>query len=179
MLLRAGEVPPTVWYLRRGQVTLGAATSEGTEAGLAVREPPAIFGIEALLGEPSPHDVTALTDVVLCAVDTASFRAWVGPLETPAGAVLGLQCREAIQRSFERTTLEGHAVRRVARLLSVQAWRADGRLDVAQRVLARSLAMRPETFSRAVARLRELGALERGRGVKLVSVAVLARLAEE
>lgn len=179
MLLRAGEVPPTVWFLRRGQVTLGAATEEGTEAGLAVREPPALFGIEALVGEPSPHDVIALTEVVLCAVDTASFRAWVGPLETPAGAVLGLQCRETIQRSFERTTLEGHAVRRVARLLSVQAWRPDGRLEVPQRVLARSLAMRPETFSRAVARLREVGALARGRGVRLARVEVLERVAAE
>jgi CRP-like cAMP-binding protein len=93
--------------------------------------------------------------------------------------VLELALREAGCRVAERHALEGTAVRRVARFL-LQRQEVDERADALrtpQHVLAHILGMRPETLSRALARLRETGVIAPGRGVRVVDDDKLRRLA--
>jgi CRP-like cAMP-binding protein len=179
VLVQQDERSHWVWYLRRGQVVLGSTSESGGDLSCAVRGPDTLLGIENLVGHPVPYQISALTDVVLCALEAAAFREWVGTLGTPMGAVLELALREAGRRVAERHALEGTAVRRVARFL-VQRHEADGSgeaLHTPQHVLAHILGMRPETLSRALARLRELGVIGAGRGVRVVDNDQLRRLA--
>jgi CRP-like cAMP-binding protein len=149
------------------------------DASCAVRGPETLLGIEVLLGQPVPYQVWSLTDVVLCAIDAAQFRAWTGSLNTPIGAVLDMTLREASRRVADRQALEGTAVQRIARFLvaSHEAGSPDDPLDLQQRIIARVLSMRPETLSRAMAKLREDDALEPGRNVRIKDLDALRRLA--
>lgn len=179
VLLAEGEKPDVIWYLRRGRVALGTVTESGMDASCAVRGPETLLGIEVLLGQPVPYQVWSLTDVVLCAIDAAQFRAWTGSLNTPIGAVLDMTLREASRRVADRQALEGTAVQRIARFLvaSHEAGSPDDPLDLQQRIIARVLSMRPETLSRAMAKLREDDALEPGRNVRIKDLDALRRLA--
>lgn len=181
VLVQQDERSPCVWYLRRGQVVLGATNAAGSVQSSAVRGPDTLLAIEALLGEPVPYQISALTDVVLCTLDAEAFRAWVGSLGSPMGSVLELALREAGRRVAERQALEGTAVRRVSRFLLQHHDEAGANADrVPQQVLAQVLGMRPETLSRALARLRAAGAIASGRGaVRIVDVSRLRRLSGE
>ncbi len=179
VLLAEGEKPDVVWYLRRGRVALGSVTESGADSSCAVRGPETLLGLEVLLGDPVPYQVWTLTDVVLCAIDAGQFRSWTGSLQTPMGAVLDLTLREAARRIADRQALEGTAVQRIARFLvaSYDAGTPDEPLDLQQRVIARVLSMRPETLSRAMAKLREENALGPGRNVSIADIDALRRIA--
>lgn len=172
-------MPQTVWYLRRGRAVFGSLTESGTLGACGVRGSESLLGLESLLGESMPHSVWALTDVVLCSIDVTAFKAWMGRLGSPMGAVLELALRESGRRAADRQALEGTAVQRIARFLltSHQASGPDDPLDVQQRVVARVLGMRPETFSRALARLRDGRAVARGRSVRIANLDALKKFA--
>jgi len=169
-LVEQGDVPANVVYLRRGQVVLTASTASGRDLSCAVRGPNTMLGLEGLLEQRMPYEIRALSDVALCSVDTDSFKAWVGPLDSPVGTVLRLSLDEAMRRAGERHAIEGTAVRRVARFLdeAIGTQRSGEPLPIPLAVLANVLGMRPETMSRALAELRAAGALGDGRSVHVV-----------
>lgn len=138
-----------------------------------------MLGLESVLDRAMPYEVRALTDVVLCFLDVASFKTWIGPLDSPLGSALCFSVEEAIRRVGERHAVEGTALRRVARFLAETTQENDGQApEIPLGVLANVLAMRPETLSRALADLRQAGALGRGRSVRVVDQEKL-RLAAE
>jgi len=167
-----GDVPPAVWSVRRGQILLSSLSADGEETWCALRGPGALVGVEALARRPSPHEAWALTDVTVCRLEARAFRAWVGDDDTPAGAVLALTLEECERRERERGALAGRALERVARLIAAGA---DPHIE--QRLLARLLGMRAETFSRAVTQLRAAGALVDGPSLRVRDRAALARAA--
>jgi CRP-like cAMP-binding protein len=180
ILLRQGEVPQCVWFIRRGTVLLSSTTESGDETQCALRGPGAVVGLEALAARPTRAEAWALSDVALCRLDADSFRAWVGEADTPAGAVARLAIEEGDRRGHERVALAGVAPVRVARFL-LERLRMEGRdtpLPVEQQVLARMLGMKPETMSRALARLRGMGAIAPGRGVRIADLGALQRAAD-
>jgi CRP/FNR family cyclic AMP-dependent transcriptional regulator len=180
VILRQGEEPSCVWLLRAGTVLLTSTTAGGEETECALRGPGAMIGLEALTRRPAGYEAWALSEVTLCRLSSESFRAWVGDLQTPAGAVAALAIEEGERRRGERVALAGQARQRVARFL-VERLRLEGDnhpLPVEQQVLARMLGMKPETMSRALARLRDAGAIAGGRGVRIIDPEVLERIAD-
>ncbi|MCA9592728.1 MAG: Crp/Fnr family transcriptional regulator [Myxococcales bacterium] len=177
ILIQQDEKPRAVLYVRRGQVAIGSASESGAESSFAVRGPDTLLGLEVLIDERAPYQVTALTDVVFCALEPSAFLGWVGQLDSPMGAVLELAVAEAGRRVQERHGLQGTAVRRVARFLLKQV--ESGTLSTPQNVVATVLGMRPETLSRALAKLRTAGALAPGRTVRVTDSSVLDKFANE
>jgi CRP-like cAMP-binding protein len=171
ILIHQGVKPSNVLYLRRGHVVLSSTAESGTEVSCAVRGPDTLLGLEAVLDLPMPYQVWALTDVVLCTLDTHAFRDWLGSEKSPIRATLLFSVAESARRVGERQALQGTAVRRVARFLLQHAEASnDGEpLHTPHRVLAGILGMRPETLSRALAALRDSGALAVGRTVRVAS----------
>jgi CRP-like cAMP-binding protein len=172
VLIPEGQTPESVIYLRRGQVVLSSTSASGSEVSCAVRGPNTMIGLEALLDRPIPYQVWALTDVAICTLEVDQFRTWLGEMSSPLGAALGYSLEEAARRVGERHALEGTAVRRVARFLLDHAEQDSGgeSLDTPHRLLAGILGMRPETLSRALAELRDAGALAPGRSVRVTSI---------
>jgi CRP-like cAMP-binding protein len=179
VLIPEGHKPDGVLYLRRGQVVLSTTSSSGTEASCAVRGPNTLLGLEAVLDRPMPYQVWALTDVAICVLEIGQFKSWLGDMSSPLGAALGYSLEEAARRVGERQALEGTALKRVARFLMQHVENgANGEsLDTPHRLLAGMLGMRPETLSRALAELRDLGALGAGRSVRVTSIDRLRSIA--
>jgi CRP-like cAMP-binding protein len=179
-LAHEGQVPAQIVYLRRGQVVLSGAGAAGRNRSCAVRGAGTMLGLDAVLGRTLPYDVRALTDVAVCTAETAAFGRWLGPLDSPLGVAFCLSVGEAARRASERHALEGTALRRVARFLLQTT---DGDLspspDIPRSVLANVLGLRAETLSRALASLRESGALGPGRRICVVDRDSLARSADE
>lgn len=179
VLVEQGVPPPHVWLIKQGTVLLSAVDPGGEEVLCAIRGTGSLVGLEAVRGEPSPLAAWALSDVVLCGANTETFREWLGDSTTPAAALLDLALAEATRRGEERMALSGRSVSRLARFL-VERRRVEGQdrpLRIRQRVLARMLGMRAETLSRAVAKLREAGAIADGPGLRVADVGELERLA--
>jgi CRP-like cAMP-binding protein len=161
LLVAQGERPGAVWYVREGTTLLSASSAGGEETLCALRGAGSLIGLEMLAGGESAHDAWTLSPARLCWLDAEGFREWIGPRDSPLGAVLELALGEAAERRRERIALAGRSVTRLARFL-VERHAMEGvdtPLDVEHRVLARMLGMRPETLSRALARLRSAGAL--------------------
>jgi CRP-like cAMP-binding protein len=179
ILLPQGETPACVWFVRSGTVLITSLSEAGDETLCALRGPGSLIGLEALRERATDYEAWALSDVVACRIDAASFRAWVGERVTPIGAVLEIALDEAAQRHDERLALAGRSVERVARFLLERRRieRCDQPLHVEKRVLARMLGMRAETLSRALHRLRDGGAIAPERPVRVIDPDALARLA--
>ncbi len=179
ILLQQGEPPACVWFVRHGTVLITSVSESGDETFCALRGPGSMLGMEALRGRPTDYEAWALSDVVMCRLDTANFRSWVGDRGTPMGAMLEIALDEAAQRHDERLALAGRSVTRVARFL-LERRRIEGcdqPLHVEKQVLARMLGMRAETLSRALHRLRQGGAIADERHVRVVDPDALAQLA--
>src|SRR5512143_904781 len=117
ILIHEGTKPTSIIYLRRGQVVLSSTSAAGAEVSCAVRGPDSMIGLEALLDQPMPYQVWALTDVAVCMLDADGFRSWLGSLSSPLGAALNFSLQEAARRVGERQALQGTALKRVARFL--------------------------------------------------------------
>jgi len=178
VLLAQGERAKAAWYLREGTALLSSVNEGGDETLCALRGPGSVLGLEALHDRPLEYEAWALSDVVVCRLDAAAFRAWVGDRNSPLGAMLDLSLQEGWQRQHERIALSGRAVVRLARfLLERRRMEAGDRpLAVEQQVVARMLGMRAETLSRALAQLRDAGAIA-PHGIQVLDAAVLERLA--
>lgn len=181
ILIHEGTKPTSIIYLRRGQVVLSSTSASGAEVSCAVRGPDTMIGLEALLDQPMPYQVWALTDVAVCMLDTDGFRNWLGSLASPLGAALNFSLQEAARRVGERQALQGTALKRVARFLLQHAEASpEGEfLRTPHRVLAGILGMRSETLSRAFAELRDAGALSPGRNIRIKSLPRLRELASD
>jgi CRP-like cAMP-binding protein len=170
----------TAWYLREGHVVLSAANASGRELACVVRGPGSLLGLEALEQRPYDFECWTLSDVVLCRVAGSTLRSWVGPPDGPTATILHFALDEARHRAEDRRAVGGSAVVRLARFLAHGLpSEVGGRLKLPSAVLARVLAMRPETLSRALAELRRRGALARGRAVVIAHRARLETIAEE
>ena len=181
LLIAHGEIPDSVMLVRSGTVLHTAVSPDGEETLCALRGPGALVGLELLRAAPTRSETWALTDVQMCRLDGGAVAEWLGPMHSPLGALLELSLAELATREVERVALSGRALRRTARFLVEHHGMHGDRvaLHVEQQVLARMLGMRPETLSRALARLRQLGALAPGRGLRVIDEKRLREVAGE
>ena len=158
-----GEVARNVYFVREGTVALSGLGADGSERSLGIRGPRSMLCWEAFQGKSSPVEVRTLTPSRVCALPVAEAANWAGPPDSPARALLSLLVEELVQREEESEARLGDTVGRVARFLL--SWSPPGEAPKARlrkQVIARSLGMRPETFSRALTRLVEKGLVSRG-----------------
>ena len=176
VLLHAGEIPAMVHYVRRGLVAL--TTEWGRrDVACAVRGQGTFVGLEVVDARAPEHRVITLTDVVVCRITGDRFAEWLGPSMCPLGVVARAAVREAAFRGAERRALEGTALQRVVRFLrSARDVERGARLNVANRVVAAVLQLRPERFSRIVTSLRRDGVLGAGPELCVVDEAALRAL---
>lgn len=179
-LVEQERVSSGIWFLKEGLVGLSVVAAGGQEVGCAVRGKGTVIGIESVLSLPSRYRVWTLSRALFCFAEASRLREWVGPLETPLGALLRLEIDEARRRTNDRLDLGGSATARVARVLLRRAEQEFGEaVDIPQRLLARILCMTPETLSRVLSRMKEQGAIASTHPILIADPARLRAFAEE
>ena len=163
-----GEHPRLVYFVKAGLLSLSCSSESGLELSLVLRGPSTLICTEAMRGQPSAYEVRALSRVRLCGLAGEEMKRWIGPLRSPAQAVLDLLLQESRYRNVEVNFREGSCLQRVARFALAYAAFLQERPDaVRKQVLARMLGMRPETLSRCLTRLERCGAIDASRGLRV------------
>ncbi len=169
-----------VLVVREGTILVTCYSAECDEIWSSVRGRDTIIGAEALRTRRYRFDAVALTEVRLLRIAAQDFRAWVGPGDSPAAAIIDFLLREISAHGRDRAMTSGSAVGRIARLLRErQRMEEAGRpFEIKQRVLAQVLRLRPETLSRALSQLRQIGILASGPQLRVLDPGRLCRLAD-
>ena len=156
-----GEPANFVWFIKTGTVVLARAMgdSSGEESARAVRHAGSFLGLEALVQPTYLDSARAATRTTLCGAPREAVDGWLGAPGTPARTALEQVLRTQAEEVPRGASPDGNAVRRVARWLVEEA-REDLAPGIPRRFVANLLGMVPETFSRALARLAEAGAIE-------------------
>lgn len=175
-----GERPRTVYFIKEGFVSLSAVSPRGAELLLSLRGPYSLLCTEALQNESSAVEVRALSRVKLCGIGGEALNQWIGPERSAARVVLDLLLSEGRQQRDEVNWRQGDCLSRVARFALAHArFLADRPTAVRKQVVARLLAMRPETLSRCLTRLEKEGVVDASRGVRVLDQRRLATIATE
>jgi len=173
-----GERPRTVYFVKEGFVSLSAVSPRGAELLLSLRGPSSLLCTEALQNEASAFEVRALSRVKVCGIGAEAMTQWIGPERSAARVVLDLLLAEARQQRDEVNWRQGDCLSRVARFALAHArFLADRPTAVRKQVVARLLAMRPETLSRCLTRLEKEGVVDASRGVRVLDHRRLAAIA--
>ena len=173
-----GERSRSVHFVKSGLLSLSASSASGDEVLLMVRGPSSLLCVESMRGESSPYEIRAMSRVRLCSLAADEMKRWIGPLGSPAQAVLELLLQEWGTQRAEINLREGSCLRRVARFaLAYAAFLAERPDAVRKQVLARMLGMRPETLSRCLTRLERLGAIDASHGVRVQYPRLLSSIA--
>lgn len=179
-LCAQGERPRSVLFVKEGFVSLSAVSPRGAETLLSLRGPSSLLCTEALQDEPSAFEVRALSRVRLCGIGAEVLSQWIGPEKSAARAILDLLLAEGRQQRDEVSWRHGDCLSRVARFALAHArFLADRPTAVRKQVVARLLAMRPETLSRCLTRLEKEGVVDATRGVRVLDHRRLASIALE
>jgi CRP/FNR family transcriptional regulator len=150
-----GEVARTVWFVKRGTVLLSRRGCDGDERPRAVRGVGNFIGLEAAV-QPCYADSARTTEAtVLCGIVKGDLDRWLGPRDAPARVALEQQLFSECRDTPRTTRAHGTARQRIARLLL-----DDVAPHIERQDLAQLLGMVPETLSRALAALRDAGAIE-------------------
>jgi CRP-like cAMP-binding protein len=169
----------SVWFIREGQVAVSSSSEAGRELSCCVRGPGSVIGIESLGREPFRFEAWCLTDVTACTLTKEEFRRWIHSRDETAETALSVAAEEIARRASEREVLGGPTRLRIARLLC-RAMPADAEAPwhprIPATVLARILAVRPETVSRSLARLRCEGVLAADRQIIVRDIDQLRRV---
>jgi len=175
-----GERPRNVYFVKEGFVSLSAVSPRGAELLLSLRGPASLLCTEALQNEASSFEVRALSRVKICALGGDAMMQWIGPERSAARVVLELLLGEGRHQRDEVNWRQGDCLSRVARFALAHArFLADRPTAVRKQVVARLLAMRPETLSRCLTRLEKEGVLDASRGVRVLDHRRLAQIALE
>ena len=175
-----GERPRNVYFVKEGFVSLSSVSPRGAELLLSLRGPTSLLCTEALQGEASAFEVRALSRVRLCGIGGDAMMQWIGPERSAGRVVLDLLLAEGRQQRDEVNWRQGDCLSRVARFALAHArFLADRPTAVRKQVVARLLAMRPETLSRCLTRLEKEGVVDASRGVRVLDQRRLATIALE
>jgi len=178
VLCAQGERARAVYFVKAGLVSLSTAAASGAELTLMVRGPASLLCMETMRGQSSPVEVRALSRVRLCSLPAEEMKRWIGPLRSPAQAIVELLLEESGAQRTDVNFREGSCLRRVARFaLAYTTFLAERPEAIRKQVLARMLGMRPETLSRCLTRLERMGAIDASLGVRVQYPRVLSAIA--
>jgi len=172
-----GYAADTIWFVKKGTVLVSRAGADGIDRPRAVRGPGTFVGLEALI-RPTYADSARTTEPsILCGASRDDFDAWLGPAGTPARMALEQTLLATTADPSRAASADGSAIRRVARWLLDAGAAGPPRLP--RHVVASLLGMAPETLSRALAGLRDHGAIAvTPRGLQIEDRARLVRFAQ-
>jgi CRP-like cAMP-binding protein len=183
MVCEAGAVLDGLFVLIDGRVKLAILSAEGAERVIDIVLPGGVFGESApFLDEPSPVYAEALCDCNVLSISPERLREAAERWPAVALALLGSMARtvRTLTRDLEACCLLS-AGQRVARFLLKQASCGPGGADAAEVslpaakvVVASSLNLTPETFSRELHVLARDGLIQVGH--RTIQVYSLARL---
>ena len=162
-LFRRGDPASAFYITLEGWVKLGRANEDGVETVVEIMGQGECFAEAAMfLGMRYPVDAVAVTDVRLAAIEFSAIRAEIhDDPDVALGMLASLSKRlhrlvDQIDQIKARSAPE-----RVAEFLLGLSGAATGpatfQLPFEKTLAAARLGMRPESFSRAIARLRKLG----------------------
>ena len=172
MLYRKGDTQGAFFGVLQGILKVSTVGEDGREGILSVMEQGNWFGETTLLDRlPRPHDVTAVQDCELLAINAAAFERLMQrtAFARAIGALLCLRVR-ALYGLVEDAMLRSTRARVARRLLSLargdatMAVQARASLVVSQEALAMMLGITRQTLSRELKVLVRAGVLTLGYG---------------
>lgn len=172
MLYRKGDTQGAFFGVLQGILKVSTVGEDGREGILSVMEQGNWFGETTLLDRlPRPHDVTAVQDCELLAINAAAFERLMQrtAFARAIGALLCLRVR-ALYGLVEDAMLRSTRARVARRLLSLargdatMAVQARASLVVSQEALAMMLGITRQTLSRELKYLVRAGVLTLGYG---------------
>lgn len=179
LYLQGAEVDHA-WFIKRGTVVLYRdRAGDGEPAVHAVRFAGALIGLETLVAPRYADTARAVTEVTVCGIPRAGLDQWLGPKDTPARTALEVWLRAGHADRLHRSPRDGSAVARVADWLAREGTPGVS-LSLPRQIVAELLGMRPETLSRAIAALRDRGAIAADRShIEITDEARLQAAARE
>ena len=175
-----GDPQQAAHFVKRGLVLLTECDADGELVNQTLR--PAGSLLDAQVASGRAHRATAIasTSVEVCSLALSAFKGWLGPRQSPARALLELALAEAFASEREAARSRRSAVAKVASFLLEHLVEGEQRpLALQHRLIAGLLGIRAETLSRALAELRDAGAVVGSRRVQIRDRAVLATLAAD
>lgn len=180
-----GDPAEAVFIILQGWIKLFRTTADGAESVIAVFSRGESFA-EAAIFDRSVYPVSsmAIEDSRLLLLPAGPF---IARLEENSAYALAMMAsmssrlRRLVQQ-VEQLTVRSSTERLAAFLLSLcqgEAGSATVHLPLEKALIAGRLGMQPETFSRALAKLKRHGVICRGNEVTLQDVARLRRLGEQ
>ena len=178
-VVRQGDVPPAVGFIKEGLVAVSSHDREGNHVATSLRGPRTLVALDALSHRVSSDDVKTLEPTDVCVCPTPALEKW---LNTASGAraMTDLLLQELEARRWETDLTSGPADRRVARLLI--AWNrsvASPRPHVSHALLARMVGLRAETLSRVLRRFKTNGLLKTDADLEIADLNRLTELSEQ
>jgi CRP-like cAMP-binding protein len=159
-LYMEGAAAEKIWFVKQGSVVLSREADDRRGEGIAwtVRGPGALLGAEGLVRPTYLDSARAVADTTVCTASREALSQWLGAREGAARAVLDLVLLAQSVDAPGRSGSDGNATRRVAAFLLEDPRGTSPTLP--RRVVAGLLGMLPETLSRALRALSELGFVE-------------------
>lgn len=177
-LLRAGHTHHTLFLIELGRITIGRTAADGRTGILSIAGPGDVVGLDALLGNPSPHDALAQQRMPVLAIEAAPLQ---DALRTDAAFAAD------VARHFASHAHQMAAVAEDLLTRSVQARLASRLCDLADRHGARTargsvlpyplrhehlaahIGVTRETVTRTIGAFRRAGFIGPGRSASLIT----------
>lgn len=179
VLFKAGEQAEYLHVLAQGSIQLSTSTPDGREAVVELLQPFESFILAAVLtSQPYLMSARAVEPAHVLLIPA---RLLLGELKTNSELALALLGSMAQQYRHLVREIKGLRLRTASQRLALyllQLVETDGsgqaaRLPYDKKLLASRLGMTPESFSRAIAELRQHGVDVRGDDVRITNVAEL------
>jgi CRP-like cAMP-binding protein len=159
-LFHEGDAAEQVWFIKRGTVVLHRSSGdEGDARARAVRRPGSFVGLEALVRPRYLDSARTSEPTTACRASKRTIDEWLGAPGTPARTALEQVLLTEAEEPQRAASPDGTATRRVARWI-LQSVSEGADYQLPRRDVAGLLGMVPETFSRALAALSRVGAIE-------------------
>jgi CRP-like cAMP-binding protein len=183
VLFLQGDLIDSLHIVVTGWIKLYRATEDGTDTVVAVNGPGQSFGeAAALLGIPAHAGAEAAADSRILTLDAERLRSRLTAdpdLAFPILASASMHLRVMVEELEQLKSLP--ATRRIAGFLADLAGPAKGAIEVVfpyeKTLIAGRLGMTPESFSRGLAKLRDLGVGVDRERVSIARVETLRRMA--
>lgn len=156
VLCAQDEHQSNTWFVREGLLALRTVDADGGESWLALRGPRSLLYAGAA-HQPSPCEVRAVTEARLCSAPTETLTGWMGPPGSPSRALLELLLGELERHRRELSWRSGDSLSRLARFILAAFAEDESQALPPKQLVARALGMRPETLSRCLRRLIDMG----------------------
>ncbi|MBL0317988.1 MAG: Crp/Fnr family transcriptional regulator [Alphaproteobacteria bacterium] len=175
-----GDTAHTMWVIRKGWVKLSRQTPDGKETIIGLHTQGSLIGEAALFPHSSyPHTIESLCDgTELICIQSHALRLTLAQNADLSRYIMGLlnQQMSHVQLKLEHMTTLSAAQRLGCFLLQLCQPHASGykiNLPIEKHLIASYLGMKPETFSRNLNQLKEIGVLTKGHDVDVSSVVKL------